>query len=341
MKVRRSIIVLALVTLALPLAIFARRAARDSEEPAAASQSLSQYTVAAGTLEVTISAVGSVEADQIAQLSFSLPGRIADVLVSAGQSVRAGDVVARQGDESQRLALEAAELALAAAELNREDLLAGPGESELAIAEANIEAALGAYNSIAGAVDPDQVRAAELQAQAAQQAFTDAQTRRSTANGSPEQIALLDAQIGEASFNAEMARLNLETLQQGASAQAGAAWARVEQARAERDRLLAGPVQAQIDSADAAVARAQVAVDRAQAALDRTILTAPFDGVVTAVNGDPGAIALPGVALVILADLDPLRVVVQVDEIDVRQVRVGMDARIRVDALPSLDLPAR
>ncbi|NUQ05032.1 MAG: hypothetical protein HUU31_14195 [Anaerolineae bacterium] len=223
MKVRRSIIVLAFVTLALPLAIFARRAARDSEEPAAASQSLSQYVVAEGTLEVTISAVGAVEADQVAQLSFSLPGRIAEVLVSAGQSIRAGDVVARQGDETQRLTLEAAQLALAAAELNRDDLLAGPSESDLAIAEANIEAAIGAYNSIAGAVDPDQVRAAELQVGAAQQALSDAQTRRVTAGGSPEQIALLDAQIGEASFNAEMARLNLETLQQGASAQAAGA----------------------------------------------------------------------------------------------------------------------
>ncbi|MBK8026329.1 MAG: efflux RND transporter periplasmic adaptor subunit [Chloroflexi bacterium] len=343
MKVRRTIFVLVIITLTLPALLFARRAGQETEsaQTAADVQSLTQYVVTTGTLEVTISALGFVEADQSAAISFSAPGRIAEVLVRSGDTVRSGDMLARQSDETQQLALDAARLQLDAAQLQRENLLAGPDETDLAIADANIDAAMGAYNSVANAVDPDQLRAAELQYAAAQQALTDAQTRRSTSNGSPEQIALLDARVGEASFNAEISRLSVESLRQGASGQAGAAWARVEQAQAEQDRLLAGPTQAQMDSADAAVARAQLAVDRAQQAVDRTVLTAPFDGLVTGVNGQAGSISLPAVAVVTLADLDPLRLRVQVDEIDVRQVRTGMDARVRLDALPSLSLPAR
>ncbi len=346
-KVRRTVILLALIMLGAPALLFGARIRAERVETRAAAQqvanaaALSRHTVDVGAVEVIVSAIGAIEPERSARISFRDPGRIAEVAVRVGDRVRVGDVLARQPDETQRLALEAAELGLAAAQLQKERLLTGPTESELAIAEANINAAIGAYNSIANAVSADAVRAAELQYQAAQRAVDDARARRATANGTPEQIALLEAQIGEASFNAEIARLSLDNARRGTSAQAGAAWARVRQAEAERDRLLAGATQLQIDNADAAIARAQIAVDRAREALSHTVITAPFDGLVSAVGASAGAIALPGVPIVTLVDVEPLRLKIGVDEIDVRQVRPGAEARVRVDAIRGLDLAAR
>jgi len=341
-KIRRTILLLALIMLGLPAVLFASRVApmSDSTAQAADAENLSRYTVTEGVVEVVVSAVGAIESQQDARVSFRDPGRIAVIDVSIGDRVRAGDVLAAQSNETQQLALEAADLTMAAAQLQKDDLTDGVSASDLAIAEANIAAAIGAYNSIANAVDADLIRAAELQYQAAQQSVVDAQTTRATSGGSPESIALLDAQVGQASFSAEIARLNLESARRGSGAQAGAARARVGQAEAERDRLLAGATNAQLDAADGAIARAQIAVDRAQAALDQTVISAPFDGVVTAVSGDVGAIALPGVAVVTMADAASPRLRVQVDEIDVRQVRGGMDARVLIDALRGVDLPA-
>lgn len=342
MKVRRSILVLTLVALALPVVIFARRANQEARQlESASTQNLTQYVAATGDVEVIVSAIGAVEADQVTRLSFTTPGRIVEMRVKAGDQVHAGEVLARQTDEAQRLALDAAQLALSSAQLQKDRLLAGPTESDLAVAQANVNAAMAAYSSAADAISPEQVHAAELQVQAAQQALADAQDARAHANGSPDQISLLDAQVGEASFNAEIARLNLDTVHHGSTAQSGAAWARVRQAQAEFDRLQAPPPQSQIDSADAAIARAQIELDRAQQNLDRMTLTAPFDGTITAVTGKAGSIALPSLPVVELSDLSPLRVKVQVDEIDVRQVSAGMTARVRVDALPDVDMSAQ
>ncbi len=128
--------------------------------------------------------------------------------------------------------------------------------------------------------------------------------------------------------------------QNGSPAQVNAAYARVAQAQSELDRLRAGASDAQIERADAAIAQAQIRLDRAQAALDRTALTAPFDGIVTNINVEVGSLVAPGVTVVEVADVSPLHLVVQADEIDVRQIAVGLPARVRLDALPDSELAA-
>ena len=74
-------------------------------------------------------------------------------------------------------------------------------------------------------------------------------------------------------------------------------------------------------------------------ALDRMTLTAPHDGTATSLLAEPGMLVAPGMPMVTVTDIDPLRLTVQVDEIDVRQIREGMPARIRFDALPGVTLP--
>ncbi len=337
-----SLLLLALLMLGLPVLIFGVRA-RQAEQQAARRAAVELYTVGRGDVDVSVSALGSIAAETTASLSFATAGRIAEVRVQPGDAVAQGELIARLDDRVQQLAYDQALLTLQMAELRKTTLLAGPDEGQIAVAEANIAAARGAYFSLANAVSADDIRAAELAVQQAETALADAQRARATAPGDQPEAAyaLLDARVGQASFNVEIARLQLEALRGGSSSQLGAAYARIEQAQAELERLLAGPTQSQIDSADAAIAQAQAAVDRAASALADTLLTAPFDGVITSLTVEVGALAAPGVAVGVIADLQPLRIEVSVDEIDVRQIAEGMSATVSFDALPDVRVSAQ
>lgn len=76
-----------------------------------------------------------------AQLSFKIPGRVAQRLVSEGDKVKSGDLVARLDDteQSQQVALRHAELAGAEAALA--ELQAGSRPQEIASAEASLRSA--------------------------------------------------------------------------------------------------------------------------------------------------------------------------------------------------------
>jgi len=100
--------------------------------------------------------------------------------------------------------------------------------------------------------------------------------------------------------------------------------------------LLAGPTQAELTRSQALIDQARLDLEAAEEALARTRLTAPFDGVVTRINAEVGALVAPGLPVVEIADLDPLRLTLQVDEIDVRAIAEGMPAQIRFDALPDV-----
>lgn len=336
-----SLLLLAVLMLGVPVLVFAGRQGQAARE-AGQRADIELYTVVPGDVTVAVTALGQVDADTNANLSFSSAGRIAEVMAQQGDSVHAGDVIARLSNDAQQIAVEQARLGLETAQLRRDDLLAGPDSGQIAVAEANIDAARGSYRSAAGAADPNDLRAAELSYQQAQAAVVNAQEARTTAPGGQPQeaYALLDAQVGAASFQAEIARLRLAALRRGSGAQAGPAAARVDQAEAELARLLAGPTQSQIDSADAAIAQASAALDRAQAALDDTLLTAPIDGIITTLDLEVGMIAAPSLPVGVVTDVTPLHVRVNVDEIDVRQLQQDMNASITFDALDNAAVPA-
>ena len=86
--------------------------------------------VLSGNLEVTD-----------AQLGFKVPGRVVERLISEGDRVKAGQLVARLDDTEQQeqLALRRAELAGAEASLAA--LVAGSRPQEIAFAEASLSAA--------------------------------------------------------------------------------------------------------------------------------------------------------------------------------------------------------
>ncbi len=93
------------------------------------------------------------------------------------------------------------------------------------------------------------------------------------------------------------------------------------------------------DPRDLAVAQAQL--EAVQATVNGLTLTAPFAGEVLAVNGQAGDIVDASLPAVVLANRQVLRVEVQLDEVDARQVVVGQPVSVTFESLPGLALPGR
>lgn len=344
MSVRRSLIILTIFTLAVPVVASTLRANQQAAEQNARIQAVAAmqtYAVQRGTVFVTIPAVGSIEAQETAGLSFLTSGQVEQILVQEGDYVEAGTPLVQLNNRAQVIAFEQANLNYETAVRQYEDLLV-VDEDEIAIAEANLNSARGSYTSVANAVSPEDIAAAELQYQQRITALEGAQKARYEASPelSEEALALLDARIGAASFDAETARLRLEELRSSNNGELGAAGARIAQAERELERAKAGASEYDLAQAQIAIDQASAQLDQAQLNYDRTILTTPFAGFVTGLNIEVGQRVSAGVPLVQLVDVTPLSIVGEIDEIDVRAVEAGLPAQVEMDALPNTILAA-
>jgi HlyD family secretion protein len=98
--------------------------------------------------------------------------------------------------------------------------------------------------------------------------------------------------------------------------------------------------EASCNAALSAVDVSRARLEVAEAALDQTRLRAPFPGVVAEVNGEvgefvtPSPVGIPTPPAVDLMDTSCLYVSAPIDEVDAPGIRIGMVAKISLDAFP-------
>lgn len=103
-------------------------------------------------------------------------------------------------------------------------------------------------------------------------------------------------------------------------------------------------LQADIEALDARIAQAAVEVENAEANLGYTKVRAPISGTVVSVVAKAGQTlnsvqAVP--TIIVLAQLDAMRVKVQISEADIDRVRAGQDIRFTVMGRPDAPVNAR
>lgn len=97
---------------------------------------------------------------------------------------------------------------------------------------------------------------------------------------------------------------------------------------------------AQRDLAQANLAQAQAALRRVQEVQKNTTITSPVTGYVVARNYDAGA--MPGdLPVVVVADLRQMKLEAGVSELEAGRLRVGMPARVSVQAKPGTTFPGQ
>ena len=160
--------------------------------------------------------------------------------------------------------------------------------------------------------------------------LAEAQARLAEARGRvPEaQAAIAEAQarLREANINVENAR-RLNERGVSSETQLLNAEAAAESAEAGLQRSQSG-----IASAQAGIEAAQAGVAAAEAEIDRLTITAPFSGLLETDTAELGTLMQPGAACAMIVQLDPIKLVGFVPEIDVAKVTVGAPAGGRIAA---------
>lgn len=156
-----------------------------------------------------------------------------------------------------------------------------------------------------------------------------------------EQAKAAEARAQEACALAEVAASEAQRAQQLR------AQGFVTEERADRAQSEAKARAAACAAARAEVEHAQARIAAAETELSRTILRAPFAGIVAEVTGElgeyttPSPPGIPTPPAIDLIDDRCLYVLAPIDEVDAPAVKVGMPARITLDAFPGRHFQGR
>jgi len=159
---------------------------------------------------------------------------------------------------------------------------------------------------------------AELDTGALELAVTQAQVARAQA-----ELALAEAQAA-----LDEARYDLDILQRRHVS--------YEQQRVAKLQISA--IEQQIQTAELQIKQAEQSIPEAQKQLEWATIVAPFAGIVNSVAVDEGDTVVAGQSIVHLIDITNLELKIDVDEIDIPQVKIGQRVIIEVDALPDVSL---
>jgi HlyD family secretion protein len=109
----------------------------------------------------------------------------------------------------------------------------------------------------------------------------------------------------------------------------------------DRARAAFQSAQANVGAIDKRIEQARANLTAAQDTLSKTTIRAPMDGIVTALPVEEGEVAVigtmnnPGTKLLTIADMSVVEAVMEVDETDVPNVKVGQRATVTIDAYPN------
>jgi HlyD family secretion protein len=306
-------------------------------------------TAAVKTASLSTAAEGNLEPLQTTNLNFTGKGQIAEVLVKEGDTVKAGDVIARLKSDAQRDAMTEAEAALATAKAGQAayrtqlpQLIAG-AQAEIKAAQAQQSGAVAGRDHKAEIVEAEAALAqAKYVRQQAQTGLDMMYEYNKTSGDTFDRVkmaydnAVQAAQAAEARVKALKAGSPSDRAQgaqiTAAQASEAAANARLAQLQAELDGKAA-------DTFEAAIQQAEVVIDSAKIALSQTELLAPFAGTIAQLNLKAGESTPANLPAVVLADLSGWQIETDdVTEIKVPGIKVGQTVAVKFDALPDVTL---
>ncbi|HEX6179157.1 MAG TPA: efflux RND transporter periplasmic adaptor subunit [Thermoanaerobaculia bacterium] len=112
-------------------------------------------------------------------------------------------------------------------------------------------------------------------------------------------------------------------------------------AELDRARTALDAARANVSAIERRIDQARANLAAARDTLSKTTIEAPMDGIVTALPVEEGEVAVigtmnnPGTILLTIADMSVVEAVMEVDETDIPNVKVGQQATVTIDAYPN------
>jgi multidrug efflux pump subunit AcrA (membrane-fusion protein) len=291
-------------------------------------------------------------------LAFGTPGTIVELPVQVGQTVQAGDLLARVDAEAiiaqDEISVAQAQINLDVAQQAIDNLLNWEvDQDQVAQLEANVAAAEAAYNAALGqeAASGNSAAVSSISVDQAARQLAEVQEAYDTAfdPGRDWELQISDALLYEreaaevallyAQENLQIAQLNyyaaVSSSGSSGSANAQSALLSAEQALAT---ALAGPTDEQMAAAETAVSQAQLNLQQAQLNQATNIagatLAAPIDGTILSINGHVGEQA-GSAPFITLADLSNPTLEIFLDETNLDKIGIGSSVIAVFSALPA------
>lgn len=172
----------------------------------------------------------------------------------------------------------------------------------------------------------------------------DAQLRLLLAGSRAEDLRRAEDQMAQAQAELDAARRDFERLsgladrgsateksRDDAATRQEVAERAVAAARAQLDKLVAGPRRQEIEAARAQRASAEAMVAAVEQQITDATVLAPTDGVVTTRVAEPGEILPPGATIAVLTDLARPWLTVWIDEPSLSHIALGQGVNVSID----------
>jgi len=285
--------------------------------------------VVRGDLMVTVSGSGNIEISDEMKLTFGVAGRIDKIYVEEGDIVNEGDVLAKLETGALELALTQAQVAYLEASATVSQALTAVTQAQLALqtAEYNLDKAEDTYEWPELEVAYADVEKAMLSVENIQDKLANA-----IENDPGGDHSSLYTLLARAEANLFTLQGKLDAMLSGDDKEEVAIKKLQVQVAQESLEL----AQQSLELAQHSPELAQQSLEQVQKQLNDATITAPFDGEVAKVYVDEKDTVSTATTIIHLIDPSRMELNIDVDEVDVAEVKPGQRAIIEVDALPDL-----
>jgi len=292
-----------------------------------------------GNVSKVITATGTVNFPQSIPLTFKQAGQIVELNVKVGDSVKAGQVLAKTDDTSLQTAVVQQQAAVTSAQVKLQTLKESFNTQTLAQAQSAVAKAqqgvVTAQQNLTTAqqnAEPNylanQVSLAKQNVKQASDDLAKAQ-QSGTASSTALNQALAALTTAQNAQNGGAAQALASAQAQSRSAQAD-----LTSAQAQATQQVQGPTSGDLASAQADIASAQVALDSAQKNLANAEIIAPVDAVVVTAPLQLGQQSDAQSIITITPTGKNLEVSASIAQSDIGQVKVGQKVDITLDSNP-------
>jgi len=296
---------------------------------------------------------GTIEATE-SNLAFQVSGRVARVLVDDGMGVKKGQILAEleRKEFVNRLARATAAVEQARSNVKRLrsllELYKVVLPQQVKQAKAEVEALKAKLNELRSGYRAQQIEQARRVAEAARLRMEDAKRdkirferlyREKTASERQRDTAVLRYKTALEEY--QKAKEALSLLEEGfrresitaARAKLSAAQAALEQAKGNLKKIEI--TQRELEVAEAKLKEAEASEELARLYLEYTELRAPFNGIITSRDVEPGEVVNPAREVISMADLSTVDLKVFVGEPEIGYIKPGQKVKVKTDTFPN------
>jgi HlyD family secretion protein len=159
--------------------------------------------------------------------------------------------------------------------------------------------------------------------------------QRAAARSTQASVQALTRDLDSARANRDQARLDFRRAEENHKGNI------ISTADFDRARTTLAAAEAAVLAAERRVDQARATFEGARDILSKTTVVSPIDGIVSAKRVEEGEVAVvgvlnqPGTVLLTISDMSVVETEMEVDETSIPTVKLGQDARVRIDAYPN------